>query len=459
MGQDIINCVCGKDVASIPVPGSEFDVENQPQIIENDPMKQSIMKSEQMKNENNNNFIQIKFNNNSNNNSNQIDNLSNNSLKLKGNYYAENKQEILANNDENESENINKKIESTELSKPNPSKDFDNNIENFAEKVNDLNKYLSTNIISLEKTLNPFEKNDNIDNNKNLFSKDAYKFKHNNSIYKGSWNLNGKREGYGIYIDDKGNKFEGYFFNDKFNGLGRLIDKNGNYFEGEFLNGVANGKGKLVLKSGITFIGDFINDVPNGSGTETNSKNEKYEGNFKEGKKNGSGKYIFGNGSIYTGSFVNNKMEGNGKFVWKDGREYNGEFKNNQMNGKGEFKWSNGKKYIGEYKFNKKEGFGKFVWNKDCYYEGEWVNNKQHGNGIYFKNGKKIKGIFRYGKYVKNEEGDEDLSKLISFKGGNNSSNNNNVIKMEKVENEEEEENNINKYNSESGSSFDDKDN
>jgi hypothetical protein len=30
---------------------------------------------------------------------------------------------------------------------------------------------------------------------------------------------------------------------------------------------------------------------------------------------------------------------------------------------------------------------------------------------------------------------------------------------MEKVENEEEEENNINKYNSESGSSFDDKDN
>ena len=83
MGQDIINCVCGKDVASIPVPGSEFDVENQPQIIENDPMKQSIMKSEQMKNENNNNFIQIKFNNNSNNNSNQIDNLSNNSLKLK----------------------------------------------------------------------------------------------------------------------------------------------------------------------------------------------------------------------------------------------------------------------------------------------------------------------------------------------------------------------------------------
>ena len=289
MGQDIINCVCGKDVASIPVPGSEFDVENQPQIIENDPMKQSIMKSEQMKNENNNNFIQIKFNNNSNYNSNQIDNLSNNSLKLKGNYYAENKQEILANNDENESENINKKIESTELSKPNPSKDFDNNIENFAEKVNDLNKYLSTNIISLEKTLNPFEKNDNIDNNKNLFSKDAYKFKHNNSIYKGSWNLNGKREGYGIYIDDKGNKFEGYFFNDKFNGLGRLIDKNGNYFEGEFLNGVANGKGKLVLKSGITFIGDFSNDVPNGSGTETNSKNEKYEGNFKEGKKNGNG--------------------------------------------------------------------------------------------------------------------------------------------------------------------------
>lgn len=449
MGQDIINCVCGKDIGSIPVPGSEYEVENQPQIIENDPMKQSIMKSEQLRNENNN-FIQIKFNNNNNDNN---DNLSNHSIKLKNNFYAENKQEIL----ENESENINKKVESTELSKPNPSKDFDNNIDNFAEKIPDLNKYLSTNIIQLEKTLNALEKN--ADNDKNLFTKDAYKFKHNNAIYKGSWNASGKREGYGIYIDENGNKYEGHFLNDKFNGLGRLIDKNGNYFEGEFSNGIANGKGKLVLKTGTILLGEFKNDIPNGTATETLTKtNEKYEGNYTNGKKNGNGKYTFSNGATYTGNFVDNKMEGTGKFSWKDGREYNGEFKNNQMNGKGEFKWSNGKKYVGEYKYNKKEGFGKFIWNKDCYYEGEWVNNKQHGNGVYYKNGKKIKGIFRYGKYVKNEEGDEDLSKLISFGGGKKSNRNN--VKMEKVENEEFDENNINSKivinHEEEDSSFDD---
>jgi len=467
MGQDIINCVCGKDIGSIPVPGSEYEVDNQAQIIENDPMKQSIMKSEQLRAENNNNnnkFIQIKFNNNSNNNN---ENTSNNSIKINSNYYDENKKEILANNDENENENEreseNKKIESTEFSKFAPSKDFDNNIDNFAEKVSDINKYLSTNIISLEKTLEPLQKQENDDNNENekkLFTKDAYKFNHDNSIYKGSWNINGKREGYGIFIDGNGNKYEGYFLNNKFNGLGRLIDKNGNYYEGEFVDGVAKGQGKLILKNGINYTGEFDDDLANGNGIETysnNNKNERYEGNFVNGKKQGNGKYVFNNGSIYIGNFTNGKMEGNGKFIWKDGREYKGEFKNNQMNGKGEFNWKNGKKYVGEYRYNKKEGFGKYNWNENCYYEGEWVNNKQHGNGVYYKDGKKIKGIFRYGKYIKNEEGDERLSKLMSFGIIQNKKDNN--VNMEKVAIEEEDENKlINEISNKMNSSSDDKD-
>ena len=70
------------------------------------------------------------------------------------------------------------------------------------------------------------------------------------------------------------------------------------------------------------------------------------------------------------------------------------------MNGKGVFKWKDGEKYIGNYLNNLKHGFGKYEYNSNQYYEGFWVNNKQHGKGLYYLNGKKLNGLFRYGKII-----------------------------------------------------------
>ena len=75
------------------------------------------------------------------------------------------------------------------------------------------------------------------------------------------------------------------------------------------------------------------------------------------------------------------------------------------MDGNGKFTWEDGKTYIGSYVNDKKQGFGKLIWNNNKYYEGNWDNNKQHGEGLYFLNGKVLKGTFRYGKIItKNDD-------------------------------------------------------
>ena len=56
------------------------------------------------------------------------------------------------------------------------------------------------------------------------------------------------------------------------------------------------------------------------------------------------------------------------------------------------------------------------------FYEGDWVNNQQHGNGMFCENNNIIKGIFRFGKLIKIQEGnlndkkEDDLKNNINEK-------------------------------------------
>ena len=47
-----------------------------------------------------------------------------------------------------------------------------------------------------------------------------------------------------------------------------------------------------------------------------------------------------------------------------------------------------------------KHGFGRLSWSDEKYFEGFWINNRQHGEGMFYLNGKVLKGIFRYGKMI-----------------------------------------------------------
>jgi len=220
-------------------------------------------------------------------------------------------------------------------------------------------------------------------------------------IYEGGWNLDFQRHGYGISVNKDGNVFKGLWENDNFGRYGAFIENNGNYYIGELSQGKEKGKGELFIKNKMKYKGEFNDDLPNGQGTLENFKdNSIYKGNVINGIKEGYGELKLGDGTIYKGEFKEDKFCGKGIIIFPNGRKYEGEFKNNKINGNGIFYWEDGKKYIGNYNDNIKQGYGKLLWNENKYYEGQWLNNKPHGEGMYYLNGKLLKGKFRFGKII-----------------------------------------------------------
>ena len=224
---------------------------------------------------------------------------------------------------------------------------------------------------------------------------------HDGEIYEGGWNSKNQRHGYGISINKENSVYKGLWENDNFGSYGSFIEKNGNYYIGQLESGKAKGKGEMVIKNKMKYVGEFNDDLPHGNGIlENYCDGSVYEGNILNGKKNGYGKIKFKNGIEYKGEFMDDKFNGKGKIIFPNGRIYEGDFKKNKMDGLGVFHWEDGKKYEGKYIDNIKQGFGKLSWNENKYYEGEWYNNKPHGNGIYFLNGKVLKGKFRFGRII-----------------------------------------------------------
>lgn len=246
-----------------------------------------------------------------------------------------------------------------------------------------------------------------------FFVKSAFCF-NDNTIYKGSWNYFGKKNGYGIFIQTNGSMYEGIWEDDKMCGRGRYIDIKGNYYEGNWYNGNAHGKGTLNLTDGSTYEGEWKDDVQNGYGREVFADGSQFEGYYLNGNKEGEGKFTWTDNSIYEGSFSNSAINGNGTFKWSDGRKYTGQWLNNKIHGKGVFEWPNNKKYEGEYNQYKKEGKGTYYWTKNTFYTGNWLNNIQHGEGEFHHNGIVTKGIFRFGKFVQNNQSKTDY-KQVTF--------------------------------------------
>ena len=264
--------------------------------------------------------------------------------------------------------------------------------------------------------------------NQNIIYKPPLYFSESKYTYFGTWSRqNLQKEGWGILIDEKGNKYEGGFKSDKIDGYGRLISINGDYYEGELKMGNIEGTGIFFsAEKEMLYKGSFKNNFFDGNGHQTyqNIDNQKiiYEGEFKIGKREGKGKLTFSDGNYYEGEFKNDKFEGEGYFKYKDGREYNGYWKNNEMNGKGEFTWGDNKKYNGEYKDSRRDGFGIYYFGENDYYEGNWLNNLPHGEGKICNEGKTIEGYFRFGKLLKKKNNNKNKllsSKNIQIENGN----------------------------------------
>ena len=279
---------------------------------------------------------------------------------------------------------------------------------------------------------------------------DKYK---NNNLYIGTWTLEKKFHGYGIYYIEE-NKYEGFWNFGKLEGECQYFLKNKDYFIGNFMNGQANGLGKYFHNDGTIYDGNWLNDRPNGNGKEIFSDGSKFEGFFENGYKK-YGKFQWADSSFYEGEIKKNTFDGKGIFHWKEGKEYNGEWKEGKMNGKGIMKYIDGTKYDGNFVNGKREGEGLFIFNENKFYNGYWKNGKQHGKGYFYNKGKGIKGIWKDGNLVecisteieknidKNQTSpnrkynniDSNESFNISYNMSNNNSRKKKLIKKDKNKN------------------------
>ena len=222
---------------------------------------------------------------------------------------------------------------------------------------------------------------------------DKYK---NNDLYIGTWTLEKKFHGYGIYYTS-GNKFEGFWNFGKLIGEARKFFQNKDYYIGTFIENSLNSYGKYFHNDGTTYEGNWYKNYPHGKGKEIFIDGSKFEGEFENGFKK-KGKFTWVDGSFYEGEIKDNYFEGMGTFKWKEGRKYVGSWKKGKMNGKGVMTYIDGAKYEGDFVDGKREGKGNYYWNENKYYKGSWKKGKQEGNGYFFNNGRGISGIWKDGK-------------------------------------------------------------
>ena len=114
-------------------------------------------------------------------------------------------------------------------------KEFDENILNYGKYITEVEKEekVHENVKKIEALINKFDPtNEELKNFMNLFSREPFLF-NDGTIYHGSWNYNGKKEGVGEFIKVDGSKYTGIWNMDQIEGRGRYIDKNGNFYQGK----------------------------------------------------------------------------------------------------------------------------------------------------------------------------------------------------------------------------------
>ena len=210
------------------------------------------------------------------------------------------------------------------------------------------------------------------------------------------------KNGFGILLQENGEKKVGTWNNNNFEGWNYYIDSTGTLYIGLFKKGKLNGKGEKYTLNDEIYSGNFINNLPEGKGKEINSLYE-YEGYFKKGKKEGEGKIIYkNNGDWYEGAFSEDNFNGEGHYFWKKSRyEYFGNYVNGVMEGKGVFKYGDKAIYKGEFKNGIKEGNGEWI-TKNNKIIGKFKNDLPHGEG-YLENDKGFNGYVEFyeGKIIK----------------------------------------------------------
>lgn len=139
-------------------------------------------------------------------------------------------------------------------------------------------------------------------------------------------------------------------------GFGSYIFENGDGYEGNWKNQQMNGEGTYYYqKTGERYVGAWKNDYRSGEGQLFNAEgNLLYDGNWVNDMQNGQGIYFYDDGSRYIGEWKNNQKHGMGKLTILNEGYYYGKFKNGELHGKGTFYYIDGSSYEGRWKNGEK---------------------------------------------------------------------------------------------------------
>ena len=227
----------------------------------------------------------------------------------------------------------------------------------------------------------------------------------NGNIYHGNWNINSEMEGYGIYLLKEKNVItEGIWIKGNIV-YGRIFFPNDDIFEGEMKNSLPHGVGTIYFSNGEIYKGDFNNGEMTGKGTFIFTDKTYYAGEINNGIFNGKGSIKWINGTEYHGNFIDSSLSGKGKMFNNNmGDKYVGNFDKNEFNGSGTYTYQNGDEYQGNFEYGMRKGKGIYRKNNLFEFEGLWDNDLPNGNGMITYNGNKLKGFWRNGILVGNQE-------------------------------------------------------
>ena len=194
------------------------DIKNQESEINNDSI-----------NNNNNNENEENENEDNNENENDNEDLSKSNSKNIEDEEDDYREEIKEVSERAENMSNSEDIENNKKDDKELIEKFDNLMKTYANYITDteFDEAINPEVNKIEEDLEPL--NQNSDKIKDLIDKDKVidrpplKFLSNEFIYKGMWNMNGQKEGFGIIIDKEGNKYIGVWKEDKFNGYGIIL--------------------------------------------------------------------------------------------------------------------------------------------------------------------------------------------------------------------------------------------
>jgi hypothetical protein len=241
--------------------------------------------------------------------------------------------------------------------------------------------------------------------------------------------------GYGVYVFDDGERYEGYWKNNKRNGQGTNNFANGGTYTGEWRDDLKHGYGTYTYPASSeydNYQGFWTDDKMNGRGVLVYRNKQKYEGTFKDFVFEGEGTMYFPGGKVQAGIWRNQEYAGKsennygcisgdcnngyGTYAFESGDKFQGNFKNGAYQGEGTYYFANGDKYVGQYWENKRNGKGTYTFSTDGRkYIGDWKDDLYEGTGtMYYSNGTIQAGTWKNGSFV-GESGTNNKMPSISW--------------------------------------------